>query len=65
MDSEPTGTTDSEVVVRFDFPYFFCSLELAVSGRSAEIPCWRSTVVECRSLTGELSLSCARPVADR
>jgi len=25
---------------------------------------WRSTVVERRSLTGELSLSCARPVAD-
>ena len=25
---------------------------------------WRSTVVERRSLTGELSLSCARPAAD-
>jgi len=25
---------------------------------------WRGTVVECRSLTGELSLSCARPAAD-
>ena len=26
--------------------------------------CWRGTVVEHRSLTGELSLSCARPAAD-
>jgi len=27
--------------------------------------CWlRGTVVECRSLAGELSRSCARPVAD-
>jgi len=26
--------------------------------------CWRGTVVERRSLTGELSLSCARPAAD-
>jgi len=25
---------------------------------------WRSTVVERRSLAGELSLSCARPAAD-
>ena len=25
---------------------------------------WRSTAVERRSLTGELSLSCARPAAD-
>ena len=25
---------------------------------------WRGTVVERRSLTGELSLSCARPAAD-
>ena len=25
---------------------------------------WRGTVVECRSLTGELSLSCAQPAAD-
>ena len=25
---------------------------------------WRSTVVERRSLTGKLSLSCARPAAD-
>ena len=25
---------------------------------------WRSTVVERRSMTGELSLSCARPAAD-
>ena len=25
---------------------------------------WRSTVVERRSLTGELSMSCARPAAD-
>jgi len=25
---------------------------------------WRGTVVECRSLTGELSPSCARPAAD-
>ena len=25
---------------------------------------WRSTVVDRRSLTGELSLSCARPAAD-
>jgi len=25
---------------------------------------WRSTVVERRSVTGELSLSCARPAAD-
>jgi len=25
---------------------------------------WRSTVVECRSLTGKLSLSCARPADD-
>jgi len=25
---------------------------------------WHSTVVERRSLTGELSLSCARPAAD-
>ena len=25
---------------------------------------WRGTVVECRSLAGELSLSCARPAAD-
>jgi len=25
---------------------------------------WRSTVVERRSLTGELSLSCARPASD-
>jgi len=28
-------------------------------------PCWwRGTVVERRSLAGELSLSCARPAAD-
>ena len=26
--------------------------------------CWRGTVVERRSLAGELSLSCARPAAD-
>ena len=26
---------------------------------------WRGTVVERRSLAGELSLSCARPAADR
>ena len=25
---------------------------------------WHGTVVECRSMTGELSLSCARPAAD-
>jgi len=25
---------------------------------------WRGTVIERRSLTGELSLSCARPAAD-
>ena len=29
------------------------------------LPCWwRGTVVERRSLAGELSLSCARPAAD-
>ena len=28
------------------------------------LPRWRSTVVERRSLRGELSLSCARPAAD-
>jgi len=29
------------------------------------LSCWlRGTVVERRSLTGELSLSCARPAAD-
>jgi len=29
-----------------------------------EVGGWRGTVVERRSLTGELSLSCARPAAD-
>ena len=28
------------------------------------LPWWRGTVVERRSLAGELSLSCARPAAD-
>jgi len=31
---------------------------------SSSRPWWRSTVVERRSLTGELSLSCAPPAAD-
>jgi len=31
---------------------------------TARIGWLRSTVVECQSLAGELSLSCARPAAD-
>jgi len=31
---------------------------------SAQLSWWRGTVVEGRSLPGELSLSCARPAAD-
>jgi len=33
-------------------------------GLQVERSWWRGTVVERRSLAGELSLSCARPVAD-
>jgi len=44
------------------------SVTFSTSGRhvslSHSLGWWRSTVVERRSLTGELSLSCARPAAD-
>ena len=35
-----------------------------IIGHCSTVGWWRSTVVERRSLTGELSLSCARPAAD-
>jgi len=38
------------------FHYFHCD--------PTPLGWWRGTVVERRSLTGELSLSCARPAAD-
>jgi len=47
---------------RFTIFRIFCT-----SSNMSEIPCvgwWRGTVVERRSLAGELSLSCARPAAD-
>jgi len=37
-------------------PVFLCRMPF--------LPSWRGTVVERQSLTGELSLSCARPAAD-
>ena len=37
---------------------------LCVKMRFVILSWWRGTVVERRSLTGELSLSCARPAAD-
>ena len=40
-----------------------CRYDCTFSARSFQC-WWRSTVVEHRSLTGELSLSCARPAAD-
>ena len=41
----------------FSFPHFIISHTYGDSW-------WRGTVVERRSLAGELSLSCARPAAD-
>ena len=35
-----------------------------ILNKSALTSWWRGTVVERRSLAGELSLSCARPAAD-
>ena len=37
---------------------------LIVEAKFIVLSWWRSTVVERRSLTGELSLSCARPADD-
>ena len=37
---------------------------LLLLGRIAMLGWWRGSVVERRSLAGELSLSCARPAAD-
>ena len=46
--------------------YLYCGHLLCVVGKMAysRWSWWRGTVVERRSLTGELSLSCARPAAD-
>ena len=45
------------IKVRFSAKYAFVSPSVVISW-------WRGTVVERRSLAGELSLSCARPVTD-
>ena len=39
-------------------------VDVIITNLHAQHSCWCSTVVERRSLTGELSLSCARPAAD-
>jgi len=41
------------------------SWDMKMCGIRKQSTSWlRGTVVECQSLTGELSLSCARPAAD-
>jgi len=42
---------------------YFCSVGAKLA-QSLSSGWWRGTVVERRSLAGELSLSCARPAAD-
>ena len=42
----------------------FLNLDKIITQATPSSGWWRSTVVERRSLTGELSLSCARPAAD-
>ena len=44
--------------------YIHVLLEIAVFAWYSTRSWWRGTVVERRSLAGELSLSCARPAAD-
>jgi len=45
--------------------YFICCAKFEVDICEYPLPgWWRGTVVERRSLAGELSLSCARPAAD-
>jgi len=41
-----------------------CSDRVSISPHYSITRWWRGTVVERRSLTGELYLSCARPAAD-
>ena len=53
---EPGSVPQIRSVIEYGLPISF------LSRRSAGW--WRSTVVERRSLAGELSLSCARPAAD-
>ena len=49
------------VRLQFTRPHQRFNVKLIVAQRASW---WRGTVVERRSLTGELSLSCARPAAD-
>jgi len=51
-----------------DLPSLRCILSVTLTVTAVfvlrPLPWWRGTVVERRSLSGELSLSCARPAAD-
>ena len=73
-DRRPPVILDLEVRARrLDDPFRLnCSAQCCACNRPARyyatVACcpgwWRGTVVERRSLAGELSLSCARPAAD-
>jgi len=63
---ENTCAFEARVAAAWNLPMIgFVSTEvLSVSQSLIIVGWWRGTVVERRSLAGELSLSCARPAAD-
>jgi len=72
-DSDEDMSADRMIMVLHVYDLSLCNLHIClltdfmlsfVSYLVRPISPWRGTVVERRSLAGELSLSCARPAAD-
>ena len=64
LNSEPDYASKKIVNQSSDFPVRRTGSYRHKKSTGTEPSWWRGTVVEHRSLAGELSLSCARPAAD-